>query len=92
MKLPAGHYRVRSTRGPEYLAKEIDVTMSDQPQELKADLKRWVDPAALGWWSGDHHIHAAGCSHYSSPTEGVHAPDMMRHILGEDLKIGANLT
>jgi len=92
VKLPAGHYRVRSTRGPEYFAEEIDVTMSDQPQELKIDLKRWIDPAALGWWSGDHHIHAAGCSHYSNPTEGVHAPDMMRHILGEDLKIGVNLT
>ena len=35
---------------------------------------------------------AAGCAHYTNPTEGVHAPDMMRHCLGEDLKIGANLT
>jgi hypothetical protein len=42
--------------------------------------------------SGDHHIHAAGCAHYTNPTEGVHAPDMMRHCLGEDLKVGANLT
>src|SRR5258707_8203162 len=39
-----------------------------------------------------HHIHAAGCAHYVKPTEGVHAPDMMRHCLGEDLKVGANLT
>ena len=46
----------------------------------------------MGWWSGDHHIHAAGCAHYTNPTEGVHAPDMMRHCLGEDLKVGANLT
>ncbi|SVA54354.1 uncharacterized protein METZ01_LOCUS107208 [marine metagenome] len=46
----------------------------------------------MGWWSGDHHIHAAGCAHYKNPTEGVHAPDMMRHCLGEDLKVGANLT
>ncbi len=46
----------------------------------------------FGYWSGDHHIHAAGCAHYTNPTEGVHAPDMLRHILGEDLKVGANLT
>ncbi len=46
----------------------------------------------MGWGSGDHHIHAAGCAHYKNPTEGVHAPDMMRHCLGEDLKVGANLT
>jgi hypothetical protein len=26
------------------------------------------------------------------PTEGVHAEDMIRHCMGEDLKIGANLT
>ncbi|MFP6901069.1 MAG: CehA/McbA family metallohydrolase, partial [Opitutales bacterium] len=37
-------------------------------------------------------IHAAGCAHYLNPTEGVHAIDMMRHCIGEDLKIGANLT
>ena len=55
-------------------------------------LERWIDPAARGWWSGDHHIHAAGCKHYTNPSEGVHAPDMLRHCRGEDLKIGANLT
>ena len=54
--------------------------------------ERWIDPAKDGWWSGDHHIHAAGCAHYTSPTEGVHARDMIRHTVGEDLKIGANLT
>ena len=30
-----------------------------------------------------------GLAHYKNPTEGVHAPDMMRHCLGEDLKVGA---
>jgi hypothetical protein len=46
----------------------------------------------LGWWSGDHHIHAAGCAHYTNPTEGVLPADMVRHTLGEDLKVGATLT
>jgi len=55
-------------------------------------VKRWIDPAQFGWWSGDHHIHAAGCAHYVKPTEGVLASDMIRHCMGEDLKIGANLT
>ena len=59
---------------------------------MRFQLRRWIDPCRRGWWSGDHHIHAAGCAHYTNPTEGVHAPDMMRHCLGEDLKIGANLT
>jgi hypothetical protein len=56
------------------------------------DLKRWVHPAAKGWYSGDHHIHAAGCAHYESPTEGVTPEDMMRHILGEDLNVGCCLS
>ena len=55
-------------------------------------MKRWIDPAKFGWWSGDHHIHAAGCKHYSNPSEGVLAINMARHCRGEDLKIGANLT
>ena len=46
----------------------------------------------MGWYSGDHHIHAAGCAHYERPTEGVYPQDMMRHVLGEDLKIGSVLT
>ena len=61
-------------------------------QQESFKVQRWIDPAQLGWWSGDHHIHAAGCAHYNNPTEGVHAPDMQRHIMGEDLKVGSNLT
>ncbi len=55
-------------------------------------LERWIDPAKLGWYSGDHHVHAAGCGHYESPTEGVSPSDMMRQILGEDLKVGCVLS
>lgn len=92
VRLPAGSYQVRCRRGPEYLEQMLPLEVDESGGLLKVELTRWIDPAAMGWWSGDHHIHAAGCSHYSNPTEGVHAPDMMRHCLGEDLKIGANLT
>jgi hypothetical protein len=91
--LPYKMLTVRCSRGPEYLPQEkqfdFDTTGN---RDIEFKLARWVDPAASGWWSGDHHIHAAGCAHYANPTQGVHAPDMMRHILGEDLKVGANLT
>jgi hypothetical protein len=66
--------------------------VGDGPATFGYQVKRWIDPAQLGWISGDHHIHAAGCAHYSNPTEGVHAEDMIRHCLGEDLKVGCNLT
>jgi hypothetical protein len=91
-KLPPGEYTIEYTRGPEYIAKKETVRVSGKPQTVSFKLERWIDPSKLGWWSGDHHIHAAGCAHYTKPTEGVHAPDMMRHCLGEDLKVGCNLT
>ncbi|HEY9232009.1 MAG TPA: CehA/McbA family metallohydrolase, partial [Blastocatellia bacterium] len=62
------------------------------PQTFTFRLERWIDAARLGWYSGDHHIHAAGCSHYEAPTQGVLPQDMMRHILGEALNVGAVLT
>ena len=46
----------------------------------------------MNWFSGDHHVHAAGCAHYESPTEGVKPEDMWRHILGEDLDVGCVLS
>ena len=90
--LPDGEYRIEFSRGPESVAKVGSYKIDRQHRELSFKVERWIDPSLSGWWSGDHHIHAAGCAHYEKPTEGVHAPDMMRHCLGEDVKIGANLT
>jgi len=92
LKLPDGQYSIVFRRGPESLPESRQVAISGENATLKFQVKRWIDPSKLGWWSGDHHIHAAGCAHYSVPTQGVHAPDMARHCQGEDLKIGANLT
>ena len=91
--LPPGDYRFEVTRGPEYRTIHQDVHIDDAPsQSLTFKLERWADLAAMGWYSGDHHVHAAGCAHYESPTEGVGPEDMMRHILGEDLDVGCVLS
>ncbi len=90
--LPDGKYHVEFQRGPESEVENRDVIINGEDVRWTFQVKRWIDPAMLGWWSGDHHIHAAGCAHYSSPTEGILAADMERQIRGEDLKIGANLT
>jgi hypothetical protein len=92
LKLPDGTYEVEFSRGPESIVENRSLTVKGGPQSAKFQVKRWVDPSRLGWWSGDHHIHAAGCAHYVKPTEGVSAQDMIRHCLGEDLKVGCNLT
>jgi len=92
ISLPDGIYKVEFSRGPESLLKASTLTVDSRTTGADFQAERWIDPAKSGWWSGDHHIHAAGCLHYVKPTEGVHAEDMIRHIKGEDLKIGANLT
>ncbi len=92
LKLPAGKYTILFARGPESIPQTHNVEVTEKTKKLDFKATRWIDPSLSGWWSGDHHIHAAGCAHYTNPTEGVHAPDMLRHCLGEDLKVGANLT
>jgi hypothetical protein len=91
--LPPGSYTIDYGRGPEYRAgsRKLAVT-GTEPKEISFQLERWIDPAKIGWYSGDHHIHAAGCAHYERPTEGVYPQDMLRHVQGEDLKIGSVLT
>jgi hypothetical protein len=92
IRLPDGAYTIEFDRGPESLRQVRAVTVNAKTKRLEFKAERWIDPSLDGWWSGDHHIHAAGCAHYTNPTEGVHAPDMARHCIGEDLKVGANLT
>jgi len=93
VKLPPGKYDVTIGRGPEYLVQHDQLAIvAGQGAEATYHLHRWIDPAALGWYSGDHHIHAAGCAHYTKPTEGVLPSDMIRQCVGEDLKVGCNLT
>jgi len=91
--LPAGYYTFEFNGGPEYLPHTREVAVDAAgPGELSFQLERWIDPAKQAWYSGDHHVHAAGCSHYMNPAEGVEPKDMIRQILGEGLNIGAVLT
>ncbi len=91
--LPDGSYMVTWSAGPEHLPGRAELTIGDKRlAELSVALKRWIDPAKLGWYSGDHHIHAAGCSHYQDPTRGVRPDVMMRQILGESLNVATVLT
>ncbi len=93
VSLPPGSYDVEYTRGPEYLIQSKRITVpAGRSHRESFRLARWIDMAKLNWFSGDHHVHAAGCAHYESPTEGVKPEDMWRHILGEDLDVGCVLS
>ena len=91
--VPAGSYTITASMGPEYYpqTKRVEVTASG-PNEISFSMQRWIDPPKYHWYSGDHHVHAAGCSHYQNPTEGVQPDDMVRQIQGEKLNVGAVLT
>ena len=100
--LPPGKFMLQYGRGPEYRALQRPVVVAPDgtvsgrgaaaSATLDLRLERWIDPAAHGFYSGDHHIHAAGCAHYTSPTQGVDPADMFRQVKGEGLNIGSVLT
>jgi len=90
--LPEGEYSVTCSLGPEYHAQTKQVQVRGDDTEVSFQMQRWIDPSKYGWYSGDHHVHAAGCAHYQNPTEGVRPEDMMRQVMGEKLNVGCVLT
>jgi hypothetical protein len=92
LRLPEGTFSIESRRGPEYVLTATKVQVTGSGASVDVTLERWIDPANWGWYSGDTHIHAAGCAHYDVPTEGVSPETMIRHVRGEGLSIGEVLT
>jgi hypothetical protein len=91
--LPPGEFTMHYGRGPEYRWLNRPLAISREGEaKIEAQLERWINPMEYGFYCGDHHIHAAGCAHYTSPTEGVFARDMFRQVKGEGLNIGSILT
>jgi hypothetical protein len=90
IRLPSGTYSVKFSRGPEYVQKTQALKVLEGQSKLAAtfQLERWVCPRQLGWYSGDHHIHAAGCAHYTTPAEGVSPEELIPQVRGEGLDVG----
>lgn len=94
--LPPGEYSVTTGRGPEYLVDRQRLVVPERAggasPVLEVRLRRWIDPAAFGFFGGDHHIHGAGCAHYTAPSEGVLPEHMFQQVKGEGLNVGCVLT
>ena len=90
--VPQGTYNITCLRGPEYIPQRKQIEVGENGGSVSFNLERWIDPSERNYWSGDHHIHAAGCAHYIDPLEGVLPEAMSRYIQGEDLKVGSVLT
>lgn len=59
VELPPGGYTAVVERGKEYLPLTNQFTVAGKPVEVKLPLKRWVNMAERGWFSGDAHNHRA---------------------------------
>ena len=102
VRLPPGKFTLYYGRGPEYrMLRRTVIVPADgtgigaaisPTRAIDLRLERWIDPSAHGFYSGDHHIHAAGCAHYTSPTQGVDPADMFRQVKGEAVNVGSVLT
>src|SRR5262249_48119892 len=79
---------MEASRGPEYRVLKRSITIPDSGEAaLDVRLERWIETSAFGYYSGDHHIHAAGCAHYTSPQEGITPRDVIRQVKGEGLNV-----
>lgn len=90
--LPPGSFTATFTGGPEYITgRQKLIVDAKGPDEFTFHLRRWINPAKEGWYSGDHHTHANGGAYYADPTPGVSPQDMDRQVLGEHLNVASVL-
>jgi len=84
-RLPAGTYELVVAKGPEYrVTRQSFVVSTGGVTPVKAQLRRWRDMPAQGWYSGDNHIHYTRAS----------AEDDRKLLLmtqAEDLHVGSTL-
>ena len=77
--LPPGRYTIRAERGKEWLPQEGPVEVGHGPTEVVLRLRRWVNMAEAGWYSGDTHVHRT-----------VH--ELRNLLLAEDLNVALPLS
>ena len=91
--LPPGELTMEASRGPEYRTVKTQVKIpAAKETTLPVKLERWIHAADFGYYSGDHHIHAAGCAHYTSPSEGMRPEHIFQQVKGEGLNVGCVLS
>lgn len=79
VSLPPGRYTFTIERGNEYLPETRVVMVGKDAMDLRFKLKRWIDMAALGWYSGETHVHRS-------------LEELPNLLLAEDLNVAFPLT
>lgn len=57
VELSPGQYTFTIERGHEYFPETKSVTVARDMPQLKFALRRWINMAERGWFSGDTHVH-----------------------------------
>lgn len=78
-ELPAGEYTITVERGKEYFPETKTVTLGQADVEVDIRLRRWINLAERGWFSGDTHIHRT-------------LDELPNTMLAEDLNVTLPLT
>src|SRR5262245_6192124 len=78
-RLPEGRYVLTAERGKEYHPERREVAVGTEPVRLSVPLRRWIDMAGRGWYSGDTHVHRT-------------LDELPNVMLAEDLNLAAPLT
>ena len=55
--VPNGRYQLVAERGKEYQTVAHELLVGEGRNEVTLSLRRWVNMADLGWYSGDTHVH-----------------------------------
>jgi hypothetical protein len=81
LELPPGNYTFRVERGKEYFPEERTVAISRGTARMRLEipLRRWIDMAERGWFSGDTHVHRS-------------LAELPNVMLAEDLNVALPLT
>lgn len=77
--LPAGEYQISAYHGKDYIPAQTTVHIRDEQQDITLSLKRWIDMASQGWYSGDTHVHRL-------------VKELPNVMLAEDLNVALPLT
>ncbi len=77
--VPPGTYTLRVERGKTYHPWERPIQVSNADLQVSVVMKRWIDTAALGWYSGDAHVHRT-------------IDELRNIVLAEDLNVVFPLT
>ncbi len=78
-ELPPGTYSVMAARGKEYLPATKTVVIGEGETEIEFRLRRWINMARHGWYSGETHVHRS-------------MGDLPVLVVAEDLNVALPLT